>query len=87
MCDLLTFNLTFQRYKRYNSNITTCSFLTPTAKEPEYSNVYQRGAGLLQRRARVIQYKVHVWPVGGKHCLALETGRLYTNQQTPSLVP
>lgn len=66
----------------YNGNITTCSFLTPTTKEPEYSNVYQRGAGLLQRRARVIQYKVHAC-VGEVQ----EMGRLYTKQQTPSLVP
>lgn len=47
----------------FNGKLTPCFLLTPTAKEPEYSNVYQRGAGLLQRRARVIQYKVHccVW--------------------------
>lgn len=59
MCDLLTFKFTFQRYKMFKGNITPCSLLTPITKEPEYTNVYQRGAGLLQRRARVIQYKVH----------------------------
>lgn len=43
--------------------VTHCFLPITTLKEPEYSNVYQRGTGRLQRGAGLIQNKV--WPIRG----------------------
>lgn len=43
--------------------VTHCFLPITTLKEPEYSNVYQRGTRRLQRGAGLIQNKV--WPIRG----------------------
>lgn len=48
------------KHKEVSGKVTACFLLTTIIKEPEYSNVYQRRTGRVQRGAWVVQHKVHV---------------------------